>query len=203
MRIALFGASGKTGKHIVEQALAGGHEVTALARNPGKLAMTHPKLKVLEGDVRDFGAVERTINQSDAVLSALGRRGARPGFVVSDGVRHMIMAMERSGVNRIITVGSAGILGEAGLYGVFLKLLLKGSLADHVKELALLQESGLEWTVVRPRVLTNGARKGVYRVTREGLPKRGLFISRADVAHFMLKCMTGKKYGRCSPAIAY
>ncbi len=203
MKIAVFGATGKTGRLFVAQALEAGHELTVLVRNAKKLAIEHRKLKVLEGDAREFGAVERTVHRADAVVSALGHGDLFPSTILRDATANILMAMERAGVKRIVVVGSAGTMGEAGLYGVIIGIVVASSQRDHARVLSLLREGDLEWTVVRARVLTNGARRGTYRIERQGVVKRGFFISRADVAHFMLRCLTGKRYVRGAPAIAY
>ncbi len=203
MKIAIFGATGRTGRLLVEQALSAGHQVKALARNPGKLGIEHPKLKVLQGDVRDFGAVERTIAGTHGVISALGHPGIMPSAVIAQGVRNMITVMERSRVRRIVTVASSGIEGESGLFGFILNLALYSSQRDHRRQLKLLKASALDWTVVRPIVLTNGPRTRRYRVARTGIPNRGWRISRADLAHFALKCMMGGIHLKSSPSIAY
>ena len=202
MKLALFGATGRTGRLLLRQALDAGHSVTALVRDRDKITTLHKKLRVLEGDVRDFGAVERAINGADAVLSTLGHRGLLPSTLVSEAVSHMVTIMERSHVKRIVTVASSGIMGESGL-GMFLNVALASSQADHRRQFQLLRDSDLDWTVVRPVVLTNGPQRGKYRVVKKGVPRRGFFISRADLAHFMLKCAVGGKHLKSSPAVAY
>jgi putative NADH-flavin reductase len=202
MKIAVFGATGRTGRIVVAQALAGGHKVTVLARNPETLALAHRKLKAFKGDVRDFGAVERTIHGTTAVIVALGHRGPRSGSSISAGMGNIIMAMERSGASRVVSLAAAGIMNEAGPIGWIFNILLHSSMKDHRRALELLRESSLAWTVVRPILLTNGPKTGRYRTANDGIPKQGLFISRADVAHFMLRILPQKKHVRKSPSIA-
>lgn len=202
MKLALFGATGRTGLRLLMQALDSGHKVTALVRDQSKLPLRHENLRVLEGDARDFGAVERTIAGSDAVLSTLGHRGILRNTAISEAVSHMITIMERSKVNRIVTMASVGMLGEFGAIGAILNVVLASSQSDHRRQIRLLEKSALDWTVVRCVFLTNGPRTGTYRVEKKGVPRRGLFISREDVAQFMLKCVTGKRYVRGSPAVA-
>ncbi len=203
MRIAVFGAAGRMGKIVVALALKAGHAVTALVEEPEKLEGGGPGLKVLEGDIRDFGAVERTVNGADAVISVIGRHGpAAPAFMAG-ATRNVIMAMERSGVKRIVTLASAGIGRHDGFIGALRRVFLHFFIKAHRRQFGLLKASSLEWTVIRPIVLTNGKKTGVYRVSRKGKPERGLLISRADAAHFMLKCAKEKKYARSSPSLAY
>ena len=114
MRIAVFGATGATGRHVVDQALEAGHEVTALVRNPASLSVEHPRLEVVVGDVGQARSVEEVVRRQDAVVSALGtnqRRG--PVSVTTDGVRVIFGAMEKHGVRRLVVVSARGV-GDAG-----------------------------------------------------------------------------------------
>src|SRR5437588_3503160 len=95
MKVAIFGANGRTGRWLVERALELGHDVTAFTRNPDGGAMQHERLRTVRGDIRDFGAVEAAISGQDAVVSALGQTNPRPGIILSTGTRNMISAMER------------------------------------------------------------------------------------------------------------
>ncbi len=203
MRIAVFGAVGRMGRIVAALALKGGHTVTALVEETEKLEGGRPGLRILEGDVRDFGAVERTVNGADAVISVIGRHGPKAAAFMTGAMRNVIMAMERSGVKKIVTLASAGIGREDGLIGALARVFLHFFVKAHRRQLELLKSSSLEWTVIRPIVLTNGKKTGVYRVSRRGKPQGGLFISRADAAHFLLKCAKEKKYARSSPSLAY
>src|SRR6266545_3186172 len=100
MRIAIFGATGRTGRHLVDRGLAAGHELWALARNPSKLSAGHQRLTIVPGDVLDGTAVEETVASSEAVLCAIGTPPTRPGRAMSDGTRTIVDAMARSGVQR-------------------------------------------------------------------------------------------------------
>ena len=106
MKIALFGATGRVGLEVLKQALGEGHEVTVLVRSPEKLA-PHDKLTVIQGDVRDANAVTLAIAGMDVVFSALGTDKTT---TLTEAVPHMIKAMKDAGINRIVTIGTAGIL---------------------------------------------------------------------------------------------
>lgn len=95
MKLLVFGATGGTGRQLVEQAIAQGHEVTAFVRNPAAVDIRHPKLAIVQGDAMDAAAVERVIPGHDAVLSALGAPAIRTGTVRSEGTRNIVRAMER------------------------------------------------------------------------------------------------------------
>ena len=209
VKVLVFGSTGRTGRHLVAQALEQGHDVTAVARDPRKLEMRHDKLRLVRGDVLDPTSVESAVRGQDALLSALGAGPGQPKTVFSDGMRTILRMMETRGVSRIVCVSAAGVLHEnAGsllgnvLLGLF-RPALRGVYEGHRWQLEAIRESSLEWVAVRPVLLTNGPRTGKYRVVLEGIPKKGYWISRADVADFMLKQLTRDGYVRRLPAIAY
>ena len=204
MKLAIFGSTGRTGRELVAQALAQGHEVTAFARAPEKVALQHERLRVLPGDVMDYAAVEQTIAGQSAVLSALGSPTLKANTVQSEGTRHIIRAMGQHGVRRFICETSLGVGDSHGQPGFVFTYLVQTTFLKHVfadKEIQerYIRESELEWVIVRPGALTNGARAGKYR---HGLDKSiAGKISRADVAEFMLRQLTEDTYLRRTPAI--
>ena len=209
MKVLVFGSTGRTGRHLVAQALEQGHDVTAVARDPRKLEMRHDKLRLVRGDVLDPTSVESAVRGQDALLSALGAGPGQPKTVFSDGMRTILRMMETRGVSRIVCVSAAGVLHENA--GSFLgnallglsRRALRGVYEGHRWQLEAIRESSVKWVAVRPVLLTNGPRTGKYRVVLEGIPKQGYWISRADVADFMLKQLTRDGYVRRLPAIAY
>ena len=209
MKVLVFGSTGRTGRHLVAQALEQGHDVTAVARDPRKLEMRHDKLRLVRGDVLDPTSVESAVRGQDALLSALGAGPGQPKTVFSDGMRTILRMMETRGVSRIVCVSAAGVLHENA--GSFLgnallglsRRALRGVYEGHRWQLEAIRESSVKWVAVRPVLLTNGPRTGKYRVVLEGIPKKGYWISRADVADFMLKQLTRDGYVRRLPAIAY
>src|SRR5262249_39202139 len=108
MRIAVFGATGATGRQVVDQALEAGHEVTALVRSPASLGVRHPRLEVVTGDVKQPQAVEAVVRGQDAVISALGTNQRGPVSVCGDGVRAILAAMARHAVRRLVVVSAHG-----------------------------------------------------------------------------------------------
>lgn len=209
MKVLVFGSTGRTGRHLVAQALEQGHAVTAFVRDSSKLEMRHEKLRLVRGDVLDPASVESAVQGQEVVLSGLGARPGQPKTVFSDGMRTILRFMETQDVPRIVCVSAAGVLHEdAGsflanaLLGLF-RLTLRGVYEGHRWQLEAIRESSLEWVAVRPVLLTNGPRTGKYRVELEGNPEKGYRISRADVADFMLKQLTRDEYVRRLPAIAY
>lgn len=209
MNIAIFGATGKSGRHLVEQALAAGHAVTAHARDPSRIATQHERLKVVRGDVQTGAGVEDAIKGSDAVLSALGHTRGSAKDVHAVGTSHILRAMQSHGVRRLVSLTGAGVRDErdppywgAALPRLLLNLIAPGVLPDAEAHARLIRASDRDFVIVRAPRLTDGARTGVYRV---GYLKLGLgaSISRADVADFMLKQLTDDTYLRQAPMVSY
>lgn len=186
MKIALFGATGRVGLEVLKQALGEGHEVTVLVRSPEKLA-PHDKLTVIQGDVRDANAVTLAIAGMDVVFSALGTDKTT---TLTEAVPHLIKAMKDAGINRIVTIGTAGILQskidpqklryEAGDTNRRLTFAAE----EHHKVYDMLRQSGLDWTIVCPTYLPDGVAVGDYRTERDLLPGAGKQISVGDTATF-------------------
>ena len=163
MRLIIFGATGTIGRHLVDQALSQGHDVTAFARNPGALTTTHPNLTQCAGDVLDPEAVADAIYGHDAVLIALG--AGRKGTVRAAGTKHVIDAMNRHGVRRLICQSTLGAGDSRAVLNFFWKrimfgLLLKDAYADHEAQEALVRQSNLDWTIVRPSAFTDKPASG-------------------------------------------
>lgn len=207
MKLIIFGATGTVGRQLVEQALGQGHQVTAFVRNPAALAVEHRDLTCHVGDVFDADAVSDAVRGHDAVLIALG--AGRKGTVRTIGTKHVIDGMKRHGVRRLICQSTLGAGDSRPALNFFWKyimfgLLLRGAYADHQAQEALIEQSGLDWTIVRPGAFTDGPVTDVYKhgfsPTEPGLQ---LKISRADVAHFMLRQLTGNGYLHQTPGLSY
>ena len=209
MNIVIFGASGGTGRELVRQALARGHAVRAFVRNPPALAMGHANLKIVKGDVMDYGSVEEAIKGTEAVLSALGVRALGKSRILSDGTKNIIRAMEKFGVKRFICESSLGVGDSRGQVGflfdyILVPLFLRNIFKDKEVQERCIQESRLDWIIVRPARLTDGPRTGVYR-SGFSAGERSIKgkISRADVADFMLDQLTNDAYVRKTPGLSY
>jgi putative NADH-flavin reductase len=209
MKLLLFGSTGGTGRELVKQALAQGHEVTAYARNPARLGdLTHPSLQVLRGDVLDSAAVEQAVPGHDAVLCAIGA-GAGRTTLREEGTRNIVRAMEKAGVRRLICQSSMGVGDSTANLGfltkyVIVPVFLRHAFADHERQEAAVKASALDWTIVRPPHLNDGPHTGTYRHgfpgTDTGIQGK---ISRADVADFMLKQLADNTYLRQTPGVSY
>ena len=195
MKIAIFGATGATGRLLTERCLADGYEVAALVRRPAEF-MYAGRVRMVEGSAFDAKAVRLTVEGADVVLSALGARSLRREEVLERVVPLIVEAMQQSGVRRIIALGSAGALEDSlkkqpawrrwfvqkMVYNTF----LKWAVASQVAQWKTLSGSGLDWTMVMPPMLLNKPGRGMFRVDGEALPRNGARISREDVADFMM-----------------
>ena len=200
MRVAIFGAAGNTGKHVVEVALERGHEVTAFVRRPEALAAGRERLHVIQGDALDAGAVERAVAGQEAVIQALGLGGkgdGRASTLVSDATRIIVAAMEKQGVRRLVcmsNVGAGDSLGQTPL--VFRKLLmpvffrwLVPILEDKNRMEPLVTASRLDWTLVRlPGIVDRPARGG--RRVAASARQVGFRITAGDTAELLLDQLT-------------
>lgn len=209
MNLLLIGATGGTGRAILSQALEQGHRVTALVRNPGKVATKHERLTVVRGDVLDPASLDAAMPGHDAVLSALGhKRWFIKTTILSEGTKNVIAAMERHGVKRFVcetTLGIGDTRGRMGLYYTLfvIPVIIWFYFRDKELQEEYIRKSAFDWTIVRPGQLTNGKKRETYR---HG-PGIGSWlwtvkVSRATVADFMLKQLTDATYLRKSPSVA-
>jgi putative NADH-flavin reductase len=209
-QIALFGGSGRTGQQVLEQALRAGHGVRALARKPESITQRSPLLTVVHGDVLDPAAVSSTISGTDTVISVFGHVKGSPAAVQTEGTRNIVEAMKAHGQRRIVSLSGGGLpypeKDEPQLPDKAIRLLLRilspKVLKDAEGHLRVLEESGLEWTVVRGPVLTNAALSGRYRVGWVGVDA-GMKLGRADLAHFILAEALAPAYVRQLPFVSY
>lgn len=206
MKIAVFGATGGTGRQVVEQALAAGHQVTALARNPAKLTLTNANLTVVTGNVLDAANVEETLQGADAVVVSLGNTEPNPDYIVSLGTQVIVAAMQRLGMpRRIVVVSSLGVGDSIDqvpfAFRLLMKSVLRKPMEDKERQEALVKASDLDWTIVRPGGLTNGPATGRYQAG-VGLKISAGQVSRCDVAAFVLKQLTDSTYLHQAPAIS-
>ena len=195
MKLAIVGATGGIGQHLVEQALAGGHEVTAIVRTPSKMTVQHANLNVMQGDVLAEGTLEPFVTGQGAVLLVLGVGNSRePTTLYSAGARNILQAMKRQGVRRFMAVSASGFINDPHdsfllkyIFKPLFQRMLK-HLYDDLKRMETeVKASSLGWTLVRPARLTDGVHTGTYRTALNSNVTGGSSISRADVADFMVK----------------
>lgn len=195
MKLIVIGASQGTGALVVAKALERGHEVTAFARNPMRLALSHPKLTRTAGSFHDAALVDAAVAGHDAVVvtaSSTSLRGFKENpTYFSAGTVNVIAAMRKHAVRRLVVLSALGVGESRALAGfVMRKLFIDGLLrlpfADHERQEELVRHSDLDWVLVRPSRLTNGPALGKYARTSaiERVPGA---ISRADVAAFLVE----------------
>jgi len=190
MRLLIIGATGGTGLQVTRQAVEHGHSVTAFVRSPQKLGILRDCVAVRDGDPRSIVDLQAILPGHDAVISALGPPGVGPTTILRAAARSTVTAMQTVGLHRLIVVSAAVLFDDLGIAGrVLRRTLLRNVGADSLEMERIVTESALDWTIARPPRLTNGPQTGHYDVENGYLPGRSAFaaISRADVAHFLLR----------------
>lgn len=209
-KIIVFGATGGTGKFVVEQALEAGHHVTVFVRNPDSFTIRHPNLEKIKGDVFQPFTFENAMKEKDVVVSCLGTQKREPTTVYSEGISNITNAMQKAGVNRILCI-SAGAVIVPPKSSFILKFIIKNILqrlfkhiyADMLLMEKKLNESGLDWTVIRAPWLRDTRYTGKYRsIINEHLQKPSK-ISRADLADYIVKHLTDKNTFHARIEISY
>lgn len=201
MKLTIFGATGGTGRELVEQACAAGHDVTAVVRSPGGLE-SGPRLTVVTAD-----EITPTIAGRDAVLTAIGVRDRGPTTIQTDTTRGIITAMRATGVSRLVCVSNSGMHTEGdGLptrtfVKPILRRVLRHGFADMRRMEELVMASELDWTILRPPRLTGGRHTGTYRTEVNRNVRGGIQVSRADLADCMLRCLTDPASNRAAVSI--
>ena len=209
-RILIVGATGGTGRQLVALALELGHEVTALARDPSRLDLRHPRLRVVQGDVLDPSSLQAAVRGQDAVFSALGhKRYLGPSRILSDGTRNLLASMEAHAVPRFVCETSLGIGSAAGRMGVYytflvIPLVVPFYFWDKTRQERAIAGSSVEWVIVRPGALNDGpSRGGLRHGPRIGSFLRTVRVSRSDVAEFMLGQLTSDAYLRDAVGVSW
>ncbi len=222
MRLTIVAATGGVGRELLAQALAAGHAVTAVVRNPSALAGAGVRAVPVDLSAPDPAALVEAVRGADAVLSALGRRRPADQGIAARGTRALIEAMQAAGTRRLVVVSASPVSttpsaarphpasrdpGEGWLQRNLLTPVLRAVLAPVYRDLAemedLLRESALEWTVVRPPRLTSGPLTRRYRTAEERNLRGGLSISRSDLAHAMLWAVGERSTVRKALGVAY
>lgn len=209
--VLIIGASKGIGLEALKQALAAGHAVRALARTASRIPVEHPQLEKVDGDALEPATVQRALDGVDVVIQSLGL-SMGPDLIFgsvrlfSAATRILVDAMKEAGTKRLICVtgfGAGDSRGRGGLlYNVAFSLLLGRAYDDKDVQEQIIRRSGLEWIIVRPVILTNGPRTGAYRALTDPQDWRCGFISRADVADFLVKQIDDDKYLGKAPVLS-
>ena len=206
-RLAILGATGGIGGHLLSWAVNAGYPVHVLARRPDAVP-GRPGVTVTEGDATDPATVADVVAGADAVLSALGPRGAKTPGLLGSAASAATQAMVKHGVRRLICVSAAGAFIEGDpeanpLVKIILPRIFARSFAGVREMERVVRASALDWTLVRPTRLVNDPGRGEFRI-RDRYPAPGLTrIARADVAQFMVGALTERAYIRQAPAICW
>jgi putative NADH-flavin reductase len=221
MKLTIIAATGGVGRELLQQAVAAEHDVTAVVRNPSKLSRP---VRAITTDMTapDQVALESAIAGADAVLSGLGPHSNSDAGIASQGTRAIVAAMKTTGVRRIVAVSAAPVStvpsrsrpsppkhdpGDGFFMRHLFSPMVKAAFAGNYADLAQMEEdlaaSGLDWTVVRPPRLTGKPLTGNYRTAYGQNVRRGVFISRADVAHLMLAVLAEPETVKQIISVAY
>jgi putative NADH-flavin reductase len=194
MKLTIFGATGATGTGLTEQALAAGHDVTAVVRDPARLSVpAHAQMRVVTADVLDLASITAAIEGATAVITAVGPRGTGPTSIIRDSVHSIVQAMQKTGVRRLLEISGSIVAddGESPYLRYLIKPFARRTFLRHVcadmrageDEVRL---SDLEWTILRPPALTGKPPRGTYRTGVDRSVPHAFGISRADLVACIL-----------------
>ncbi|MEA1932472.1 SDR family oxidoreductase [Halonotius terrestris] len=203
MKLAVFGATGGTGRRLITQALAADYDVQALTRSQAKLPPGE-QITAIEGNVLDPKAVSETVEHTDAVVCLLGRTPNNPLNVVSRGTQNIIAAMDDRPVSRLLVLTSMGLGSSSETVPWYVRIanatILHDLMADKARPEELVMQSDLDWTIIRPGGLTDAPRTGEY-VHGIDIDVHARPISRSDIADFLLQIVKEDLYVREIPIV--
>ncbi|MFC4591616.1 NAD(P)-dependent oxidoreductase [Sphaerisporangium corydalis] len=211
MKLTVFGATGRTGREVVRQALDAGHQVTAVVRDPARLPVSHSALEVVTAEVTGPEALRPALAGREAVISALGPNNRKEVGIASIALRSILSAIDGTEVRRLVVLSAVPVgpvpEGEPFWYRKIALPLLRGLLREGYADLAAMEEevrrSAVEWTIVRPPRLTDKPLTGEYRRVIGGNVPGGRAISRADLAHAMLATVDDPATVKQAVGVAY
>lgn len=221
MRLTIVGATGGIGRHLLQQSVAAGHDVTAVVRDPSRLSAD---VRVVRADLATATprALAPAVSGADAVLSCLGPRSRADVGIAHRGTQTLLDAMRTAATRRIVAVSAAPVATIASpgrphpprhdpgegpfvryLLGPAVKAVFRANYLDLASLEDTLRGSGLDWTVVRPPYLTNGPMTGAYHTALDRNVRGGLRVSRADVAHLMLAVLSRPETVKAAVGVAH
>ncbi len=210
LNILIIGGTGKTGLEIIKQGLEKGYGITALVRDPNKLKLKHPNLRIAQGDVLKPESFGDAFQGQDAVLSALGhKKFFIKTTILSRGTENIIAEMNKHNIKRFICITSLGINDSRYKLGLYYTLFVSPVIiyfyfSDKAKQEKIIMQSNLDWTIVRPGQLTNGKKRTKYKHGFDlGHYIFTKLISRSNVAHFMLRQLEDKTYLHKAAGVTY
>jgi putative NADH-flavin reductase len=211
MKLSLFGATGPTGKHLIEEALKQGYNLSIYTRDARKLDAFAGRAEIVVGDLQNREAIAKCVQGADAVISALGPnslkvQGDRP---IMHGLSHIIDAMKQSHVRRLIQISTAAYRDpkdridlKAHSVALLFRLIARKAYEDIKATGALIAKSNLDWTLVRIPYLKDGPAEGELDVGWYGKTKLAMSLSRGNLAKFLVNQVTDRKFLRAAPGIA-
>jgi len=208
--VLVIGASGGIGRETLSAALDAGHRVRAFSRSANEIDLENIYLEKRSGDAMNEAGIDAALDGIDVVVQTLGI-GADELFksvnLFSESTRILIAAMQRCNVRRLIGVTGFGAGDSREAIGCLqripFRLFLGRAYNDKDVQERLIKESGLDWTIVRPGILTKGARTGRYRVLVEPSQWRNGVISRADVADFIVRSIDDDGRAQQTPVLIW
>lgn len=207
MKLAVIGATRGIGLEVVKAALEDGFEVTALVRNPQRMTLSHPNLRVVTGDAQDPAAVAEVVEGQDVVCDCLGTRPTiRPTTLFSRAAENLAQALTPEQLLIAVTgIGAGDSKGHGHIWYDYLALpiMLGRIYADKDRQERIIMDNVSRWIIARPGILTNGPRTGRYRALVDLTGIRGGFISRADVAHFVVSQAKSPEFLETTPLLIY
>ena len=192
MKLFVIGATGRTGREFIQQALATGHHVTAFVRSPENITLKNERLTVLKGNAMDENQLFNAMQNHDAVLSTLGPREVfKPSSMLRDSALATTRAMNCSGVKRLVVLSAAAHF--PGIPNRIASFIMRNHMRDSLAMEEIVQASGLDWTIARPPRLTQ-EEYSTYRSREGAAPKMGFTLARKAVAAFMLDAIEQEKH---------
>jgi putative NADH-flavin reductase len=209
-KIAVLGANGGIGSQVVKMALQQGHSVTAIVRNPDSMKIKHEHLTIVNGDVLHPETFRDHITDKDVVVCAIGDSSLKKTTLYSQGAENLLKIMKEVGSTRCYFISASGLDVNPSL-NVLIRLatkfilqkILKNMYADLRKMEAIIRQSDLHWTIMRPPRLVDSAFTGKYRFSVNAYLAKGMSIARADVAHFMLDNISNASIYKSTVEVAY
>jgi len=208
MKLVIFGATGKTGQLLVKEALDAGNNVVIYARNPAKIDVKNERLSIIQGELSDQEKIESTVKGAGAVLSLLGPKGGSKSKPLTLGIENIITAMKKLGVRRLIAISTLSAKDprdqpefRARFLVAVVKLIMRSAYNEIVGVANVIRQSDVDWTILRLTLLNDKRKSGKVRVGYLGKNELGTWISRANVADFMLQEVNDTRYLREAPVI--
>ncbi len=202
MKVIVFGATGKTGQHVLRAALSHGHEVTAFGRSVERIDLDDPALATHKGDVFDTDSVTGAVAGHDAAIVCLGSTGLRDTTTLSTGTAAVVDAMVEHDVQRLVVMSAAGV-GDSWQQiprssKLLFRTMLRNVFKDHEGQEAIVEQSPLDWTIVRAAVLKDGPGTGHYTASNTGPNTR---ITRADAAAALVDQLDDSTHQRAAISV--